>query len=624
MDRDVSSLRLPTAGDPLGLAAAASGAGAAEGLPLSAEPSRPAGLCDRRQVLQVLTAAGIGTGVFRRAVADEVARTTEITAETLARAEWIAGLSLSEAERTATAAAVQGVVRNCAAIRSVPVSYDTLPAVRFDPEISDPEAALRRHEPPVWLSVASAETETAVTRTAPTAEPTPASAAAGTADAPAAGETVAGQPLSFLSIRELGRRLRAGELSSVQLTQYCLQQLREADPLLKCVVTLTEKLALQQAEQADCELQQGFDRGPLHGIPWGAKDLLAVRGYPTTWGAPQFRERQLPDNATVVERLQATGAVLVAKLSLGALAMGDQWFGGMTRNPWNPEQGSSGSSAGSAAAVAAGLVPFAIGSETLGSIVSPSRRCGVTSLRPTFGRVSRAGCMALSWTMDKIGPMAGFVDDLGLVLRAVAGRDAADPTTVDRWYDWPMRADLSQIRVGQVQDRPSTAADEALLECLRGLGAQVVPVSLPQNPASGALTMMLDVEAAAVFHDLLVAGDTDGLNAWPGIFRRSHFVSAVDFLQASRVRYLLMRQMVDVFQQVDMYVGGSDLGLSNLTGHPTLVLPVLMTEVEGRQQPACGTITGRLYDEATLLAVGQLVEQHQQLTGQRPAWQSAG
>ncbi len=397
-------------------------------------------------------------------------------------------------------------------------------------------------------------------------------------------------------------------MTSVQLTEHCLKRLEEADPKLHCVVTLTKDLAMKQAEQADRELASGMDRGPLHGIPWGAKDLIAVPGYPTTWGAPQFREQKLEKPATVYQKLTDAGAVLVAKLSLGALAMGDQWFGGQTRNPWNLEQGSSGSSAGSASAVAAGLVPFAIGSETLGSIISPTRRCGTFGLRPTFGRVSRDGCMALSWTMDKIGPIARFADDCGFVLRAIHGRDNADPTTVDRWFDWPMAVDLKAVRIGRIANSKTSESEQAALDLLKELGATLIDVELPREFSEWTLTSMLDVEAACVFEPLTRENQTDGLNAWPKIFQRSHFVSAVDFLHAQRVRFRLMQRMVDVFKSVDVYVGGSDLGITNLTGHPMICLPVKMQDTKPQPRPTCCTLTAGLFDEATLLAVASLIE----------------
>jgi Asp-tRNA(Asn)/Glu-tRNA(Gln) amidotransferase A subunit family amidase len=402
-------------------------------------------------------------------------------------------------------------------------------------------------------------------------------------------------------------------VSSEELTRFFLNRLMRYDQQLNCVVTLTEDLAMAQARAADRELAAGKDRGLLHGIPWGAKDLLAVAGYATTWGAPQFRERLSKETAAVASKLEAAGAVLVAKLSTGALAMGDQWFLGQTRNPWNPQQGSSGSSAGSASAVAAGLVPFAIGSETLGSIISPARRCGTTGLRPTFGRISRAGCMALSWSMDKLGPLARSCDDCGIVLHSVHGADPADPCSVDRWFDWPMQADLSRLRIGRVSDKPIQPPEQAALDHLKSLGAQIVDIELPRDLQEWAAAGMLDVEAACIFREWTNQGITEGLNVWPAIFRKARFMSAVDYLHAARIRFRLMQQMAEVFRNVDLYVGGEDLGITNLTGHPSLALPVLMKDQEPQPRPECCTLTAGLHDEATLLAVGALIEKQADL-----------
>ena len=549
----------------------------------------------RRDVLSLLGAICIGTATFQRALADEAAKAIGITVEQIAGAEWIAGISLTEEQRTSLQAALTRVQRDCAQIRAIPVKYDTLPAFRFDPEMADTAGRLKSTAPPAWLK---------------------------TTDRTEHAEEKSGS-LSFLSIRELGRRLRAKEISSVELTRHCLDRLIKVDPVLNCVITLTKDLAIRQAEQADHELAQGQDRGPLHGIPWGAKDLIAVSGYPTTWGAPQFRTQQLRTTATVARRLEDAGAVLVAKLSLGALAMGDQWFMGQTKNPWNPQQGSSGSSAGSASAVAAGLIPFAVGSETLGSIISPARRCGVTGLRPTFGRVSRAGCMALSWTMDKIGPIARSADDCGQVLAAIHGTDAADPTTVDRWFRWPVEIDLSKVRIGHVTNCETAPPEQAALDALKELGANIVEVELPRDIPEWALAGMLDVEAACVFHELAASGNQEGLNSWPAIFQRSHFVSAVDYLLASQARFELMKKMTVVFRDVDLYVGGNDLGISNLTGHPMIALPVLMKEGDPQPRPLCCTLTAGLYDEATLLAVAALIERHVDVLKHEPQFGSS-
>ncbi|MCP4171005.1 MAG: amidase [Fuerstiella sp.] len=556
---------------------------------LSAPPADASVMPTRRQLLAALSAAGIGTVAFRRAVAQTVRQSGGIDEESIRNAEWVAGIELSEEERKTAAASVQGVLRKCEQMRAVAVGYDTVPAIRFDPEMFDAEVCIRANQCPKCLS--------------PSDPVVP--------DKPGLSEH-----LSFRSIRELGTALRSGDVSAVQLTRYCLDGLTQCDPVLKCVVTLTEDLAMRQAEQADRELAAGQDRGPLHGIPWGAKDLIAVADYPTTWGAPQFTKRVIEQTATVAQKLEHAGAVLVAKLSLGALAMGDRWFGGQTRNPWNPEQGSSGSSAGSASAVAAGLVPFALGSETLGSIVSPSRRCGIAALRPTFGRVSRQGCMALSWTMDKIGPLARNIDDCGLVFDAIHGADSGDPTSVERWFQWPMQVDLRQLKIGRVEGVPLATADQKILGILEEQGANIIPVSLPDEFPEWAVSLMLDAEAATIFHDLVATKNTDGLNRWPEIFRKMHFMTAVDYLHASRLRSRLMQKMSDVFRLVDLYIGGGDLGICNLTGHPTVVIPAVMAGDGETRQPACGTLTGRLHDEATLLAAARLVESHTGVPGQ--------
>lgn len=546
-------------------------------------------MLNRRTVLAALGTVGIGTSAFRRSLSAQVADSGTLTAEILANAEWVAGIELTQDQRDRVVGALTGVREKIRQLRQVPIDYDILPAVRFDPELVDAESKTRSAKSPKWLAEKK--------RTA--------------------GPSSDVESLSFLSIDELGRRLRDGQLTSVQLTQHCLDRLNTHAAELKCLVTLTDDLALQLAARADAELQSGHDRGPLHGIPWGAKDLIDVAGYPATWGAPQFRDRVPVQTATVAQHLESAGAVLVAKLSLGALAMGDRWYEGQTRNPWNPEQGSSGSSAGSASAVAAGLVPFALGSETLGSIVSPSRRCGTAALRPTFGRVSRSGCMALSWTMDKIGPIARTIDDCGLVFDAIHGADPDDPTSVDRWFRWPVSVDLSRIRIGRVVGVPANDQDETILNVLRDHQAEIVDVELPHDMHEWAIATMLDVEAATVFHQLVAQNDTDGLNSWPDIFRKMHFVSAVDYLHAARVRTVLMERMSAVFKHVDVYVGGRDLGICNLTGHPTVVVPAKISEGQ-HAQPVCGTLTAGLYDEATLLAVAEVVERAVALTA-RPA-----
>lgn len=426
------------------------------------------------------------------------------------------------------------------------------------------------------------------------------------------------EELAFASIGELAELLRTRKITSTQLTQMYLARLKKYGPKLECVITLTEELALQQAARADAEITAGKYRGPLHGIPYGAKDLLAAKGYKTTWGSVPYKEQMREQDATVIQRLEAAGAVLVAKLTLGELAWGDVWFGGKTRNPWNLEQGASGSSAGSAAATAAGLVAFAIGSETYGSIVSPATRCGVTGLRPTYGRVSRAGAMALSWTMDKLGPMCRTVEDCALVFNAIYGPDGLDQTVVDVPFNYNPKIKLSALRIGYLQkdfanDSTFRATNEAALAKLRELGAQLLPMELPNLPVE-AINITLSAEAAAAFDELTLSGKDDLLvrqikNAWPNAFRSARFIPAVEFIQANRARYLLVQEMGKLMNEVDIYVapsfGGNNLLLTNLSGHPCVVVP---NGFNDKGSPVSLTFVGKLYDEATLLAVAKIYQ----------------
>ncbi len=533
----------------------------------------------RRSVLKALAALGVGSETFRRALAAQAADAGKVSAEMIQQAEWIAGLDLTEDERKETAGAVQRSLRQFAALRKVDVAYDIPPALAFVPAPGlRPAEGVRRNQATCIESRAPVRPDS-------------------------------NEALAFLPVTELAALIRTRQVSSTELTRLYLARLRRFDPLLKCVVTITEELALQQAARADAELAAGVYRGPLHGVPWGAKDLIAYPGYPTTWGVPQFKERVIDEKATVAARLEEAGAVLVAKLSLGALAQGDLWFGGMTRSPWDPRTGSSGSSAGSASAVAAGLVAFALGSETLGSIVSPCRACGASGLRPTFGRVSRTGCMSLAWSMDKIGPIARSVEDCALVLDAIHGFDGLDPTAADHPFAWPPRNELRGIKVGYVErkDRPTTEREE--LKVLRALGLALVPIALPAKYPVQAITLMLGTESAAAFDELTRKHVTEGLNSWPGSFRQGQFVPAVEYLRAARVRTLLMRAMAALFEDVDLYVGGNDLAITNLTGQPTVVLPDGFHDRDGRDFPGSITFTGRLYDESTLLSVAHAYQQ---------------
>ncbi|GAA4377744.1 amidase [Hymenobacter koreensis] len=430
------------------------------------------------------------------------------------------------------------------------------------------------------------------------------------------------EDLAFYSVRQLGELLRSKQISSEELTKFYLDRLKRFDPKLRCVTSLTEELALQQARAADEEIKKGKYRGPLHGIPYGAKDLFSTKGYKTTWGSVPYKEQTLDEDAAVVTRLREAGAVLCAKLTLGELAMGDVWYGGKTRTPWNLEKGSSGSSAGSASAVAAGLLPFAIGAETLGSIVSPSTACGVTGLRPSFGRISRAGAMALSWTMDKAGPIARSAEDCALVFDALVGQDRRDPVTllVPADFRYAFDADVKKLRIGYLKadfERayPNKANDEATLAELRKLGVELVPLELPQLPAND-ITYLLTAEGAAAFDDLTRSGRdkemvNQGKSAWPNIFRSSRFIPAVEYIQAQRYRTLLIEDMYKRLQGLDGYMAPSfsrNLVLTNLTGHPAVAVPNGFTK-EGLPQTI--TFMGQLFEEGKLLA---LVKAYQDAT----------
>jgi Asp-tRNA(Asn)/Glu-tRNA(Gln) amidotransferase A subunit family amidase len=424
--------------------------------------------------------------------------------------------------------------------------------------------------------------------------------------------------LAFRPVIKLARLIESRRVTSVALTRMYLARLKRFDPVLRCVVTLTEELALRQARRADDEIAAGRHRGLLHGIPWGVKDLFAARGYPTTWGAPVYRNRILDLDATVVERLDQAGAVLVAKLSLGPLARGDEWYGGMTRNPWNTEQGSGGSSAGSAASVAAGLVGFSVGSSTLDSIIGPSARCGVTGLRPTYGRISRHGAMALSWSLDKVGPICRTVEDCAAVLDALAGPDGKDVTVSNLPFNWDAALDIRDVRLGYVRPaaadtKPSRRTnDEATLEVLRSLGLQPTLVELPELPPAALLVM--HAEAAAAFDELVQGHRDDELQgligaAWPVPLRQSLLISAVDYLRANRVRTLLMQSMARLMSSIDVYVvptgGIHNSFLTNLTGHPCITVPNGL--VDGL--PTAVSFVGRLFEEAKLLAVARAYQE---------------
>jgi len=457
------------------------------------------------------------------------------------------------------------------------------------------------------------------------------------------------EDLAFAPVTKLSRWVEQKKLSSERLTEIYLKRIGQYDPKLRCVITLTQELALEQARKADAEIAAGKYRGPLHGIPWGGKDLLDTAGIRTTYGAEPYHDRVPKDDAAVVKRLNAAGAVLIAKLSLGALALNDIWFGGQTMNPWLLEEGASGSSAGPGAATAAGLVGFAIGSETGGSIVAPSMRCGVTGLRPTYGRVPRTGAMTLCWSLDKLGPMARNVEDTLLVLEAITGPDAGDVSSVPSMLDFDASESVKGLRVGYfpawMKEAPATDVDRAALETVKKVGMVPVEVSLPDWPYQS-LDLILFAEGAAAFEQLTLGGGLNQLHeqtydAWPNIFRQSRFLSAVDFVQADRLRRKVCEEMARVFEQVDLLLvpslGDDILTITNHSGHPSLTMRAGFVEVAEartdwapdpsrllpkfsppRRVPHGVTLIGRLFDEGTVGSAGIALEHAFGVVDERP------
>ena len=520
-----------------------------------------------------------------------------LTADMVEVAARVFGLDFTPAERDSMLDNLNNARQNYEALRKIDLPNDVAPALYFNPL---PDGFKLPTGPSSFKESSSEKTTLPKNR----------------------------DELAYYTVGQLGDLIRTRQISSVELTQFFLNRLRTYNPKLHCVITLTDDLALQQAQRADAELKAGKYRGSLHGIPYGAKDLLAKKGYKTTWGAMPYKDQTLDLDATVIQKLEAAGAVLCAKMTLGALAMGDVWFGGMTRNPWNPTSGSSGSSAGSAASVSAGLLPFAIGTETLGSIVSPSTVCGTTGLRPTFGRVSRHGAMALSWSMDKIGPITRSVEDCALVFNAiydpgvdspgVDSPDGHDPTVIAAPFRYAPLASLQGMRIGYVKkafesNYPNRANDSLTLQTLRSLGAELVPFALPTGVPAGKISFLLTVEAAASFDELTRSGRDDQLvrqtkNAWPNAFRSARLVPAVEYIQANRARTKLIDEMAASLKaaNIDVYLSptyaGGNLTLTNLTGHPCVVLPNGFTK---ENLPTSITFMGQLFEEGKLLAVAK-------------------
>ncbi len=524
----------------------------------------------RRDLLAAVAALGVGNETFHRALAASAADTAPepITAEMVKNAEWVAGIALTDAERRSVASALNRIRQSVETFNKLKLGNTVPPALVFNPQ--------------PWNQSTKEARRKVLSKPVKNAK-----------------KPESADDLAFLPLHTLADLISTKQISSLELTKLYLERLKKYNPALLCVITLTDELALKQAKAADKEIAAGSYRGPLHGIPWAAKDLIAYPGYKTTWGAGHFKNQELKEKATVAARLDDAGAVLACKSTLGALANGDVWFGGKTRNPWNLKQGSSGSSAGTASAVAAGLVGFGLGSETHGSIVSPSTRCGVTGLRPTFGRVSRHGCMTLCWSLDKLGPMCRCAEDCALVFGAIHGFDGKDAAAHDHPFHWPAKVNLKELKVGVIEDAPLSEADKKVLT---GLGVKLIPIKLPRATADQIIRIVLDVETATAFDDITRAGVKDGLGYWPNTFRRGRFVTGVDYLQAQRARTLLMQEMTKAMEDVDLYAGGNDLAIANLTGHPTLCLP---NGFRKNGTPTALTFTGHLFDESRLLAVAK-------------------
>jgi Asp-tRNA(Asn)/Glu-tRNA(Gln) amidotransferase A subunit family amidase len=534
----------------------------------------------RRRALAILGAAGIGNGVFQRAVAAQAAE-GPVSPQMVADAEWVAGIKLTPAQREAAANHLNEYRESLKRIRAIELDNSQCPGLIFRP-LTNPDSL-----------------------------PDPRGYQTATLPKPFSGEVArpdSDKDLAFASIRQIGSLLRSRKISSVELTKLYLGRLRQYDPLLKCVVTFMDELALEQAKRADRELALGQDRGALHGIPWGLKDVIAYPGYPTTWGAPQYRHRVIDVKAAVAERLEDAGAVLIAKLATNPFAGGGvEWYRGLTRSPWNPHLDAAGSSSGCGSAIAAGLVGFSIATDTGGSIIHPSMRCGTVGLRPSYGRVSRFGCMQLCWSLDTVGPICRSADDCGLVFAAIHGADPRDAVTVDRNYVWPSSRDIATIRVGY---SPETVKDEDReeLRVLRQLGVKLVPVRKTKLLDDYGLTFdlieaVVAMESAASFDELTRRGEPKGVHGWPRHWAYGHLMSAVDYLKISRLRAILMERLETLMRGIDIYLGAELALYTNLAGHPVVVFPKEFEKDHGFLVPRPQLMAGRAYDESTLLAL---------------------
>ena len=541
----------------------------------------------RKQLIRTTLAGAVamatGAGVENKAEA-QTKTVSDITTDDLKAAEKIAGIHFSEDERKAVLEEVAAFPKKWEELRTPPISYLVEP-----PTVFTPLHGGSRPNAKVSARVSSVKALDV--------------------------RKLSEEDIAFLSVRELGSLIRARKISPVALTHLYLDRLKRYGDKLLCVITLTEELALRQAERAEKEIAEGKYRGPLHGIPCGVKDLFATKGIPTTWGAEPYRHQVFDYDAAVVEKLEAAGAILLAKLSMGALAQDDIWFKGKTKNPWNPAEGSSGSSAGSASAVSAGLVAFAIGTETLGSIISPSNRCRVTGLRPTYGRVSRYGAMGLSYTMDKIGPICREVEDCALVFAALCGADERDPAAVSRSFRYRPNLDMKKLKIGYLVGSDADLSDRSeeksnpLLQAFATAGATVRPVRF--TPAPDVMYAVLEAEAASAFDAFTRGPEIHELHDsnWPDSFRAHRYVPAVEYLQAQRYRAVMMQRFEQEFGDLDFFVergmGWYTLTVTNLTGHPQVIIP---NGVNEKGESKSISLVGRLYQEDALLAAARFAQ----------------
>ncbi len=504
-----------------------------------------------------------------------------ITKENIENGEKIIGLEFTDAERDSMQTSLGEQLTNYENIRKVNLSNNVPPAILFNPIPVGFEFP-KEQKPVIFSEYSYAKLPEDI------------------------------NDLAFSSIGELAELIKTKQITSTELTKFFLERLRKHNPTLHCVITFTEERAMKQAKLTDEEIERGKYRGMLHGIPFGVKDLLATKDYKTTWGSVPFKDQMIEEDAIIIRKLEEAGAVLCAKLTLGELAWGDVWFGGMTRNPWDTTKGSSGSSAGSASSVSAGLLPFAIGTETWGSIVSPSTVCGTTGLRPTYGRVSRTGAMALSWSMDKIGTICRSAEDLAIVFNIIKGQDGLDQTLFDVPFNYQPGIDFTKLKIGYLKgdfDKQYDfhTQDSVTLAKLKVLGAELIPIELPELPTND-LSIILSAEAGAAF-DELTRSNTDNLlvrqikDAWPNVFRSSRFIPAVEYINANRIRFILIQQMEKLMNEIDLYIApsweGDNLLLTNLTGHPCIVLP---NGFSADGTPTSITFIGRLFDEGRLIA----------------------